>query len=230
MTFSRLRLAAGGYAGLLAAAAGATLLQPASYSSARDFISGLAAVDAAHPAVMITGFQIAAIGYLATAILLWSLLRSIPGRITALLLLVAAVATSVAGFAQFDCSLNVPSCITGLDERMSFHSHLHGRAGTFVFCSALLASFTLALAVWRSRLPRRARLAAFVLALAVVQLALNVALNAQLLGWTGMFQRLDVALMQGLPLLVVSGRWWFRTEAPTSAPADDLVAVAAGAQ
>ena len=206
MTISRLRLTAvAGFAGFFVAMAVATMLQPEQYSSVRDFISGLAAVDAAHPEVMIAGFQAAAVAYLAIAILAWRTLRSVPGRLTAFLLLVAAVAISVAGFAQFDCSLNLPSCTTGLDERMSWHSHLHGRAGTFVFFSTLVASFTLALAVWRSRFRGRARLGATVLAFAIVQLALTVAMNLQLLGWTGVYQRLDVALMQGLPLLVVSG-------------------------
>lgn len=207
MTNRPLRLLAlTGYFGFFLLMLVATALQPDAYSSVRDFVSGLAAADAAHPRVMIAGFQLAAVSYLAIALLVMRTRRSVSGRLTGLLLLVAAVAISVAGFAQFDCSLNDGVCLAKGDAGLSFEGHVHGRAGTFVFLSTWLAGFTLAAAVWRSRLRW------LVLAGALVQTAATVATNAQLFGWPGLFQRIDIVLMHGLPLLVACGLPPFRPE------------------
>ena len=61
------RIAGAGFFGFAGLMLVATAVQPDSYQWQRDFISGLAAMDAAYPALMILGFQLGAVGLLATA-------------------------------------------------------------------------------------------------------------------------------------------------------------------
>ena len=217
---ARRRTALLGYLGFLALLALATAVQPASYRSTRDYISGLAAMDAAHPWIMVAGFQAAAVGLAAAALVLFRLLPSVPGRIATVLMLVSAAATSVAGFARFDCSRNDAACQAQVTAGMSVHSQIHGHAALFVFLPLILSSFLLGLAVWRSGSPVRGRLALLALGCAVVQLVLIVAVEEQHLAVTGLAQRIAVLVQLGLPTLLAVGRWGFATDrAPAPEPA-----------
>lgn len=201
------RIAVFGFAGYFGLLALATAVQPDSYHSTRDFISGLAAMDAAHPAIMVAGFQVAAIVLIAAAYVLVRDLRSASARIAVTLMAVSAAAMSVAGFARFDCSRNDAACLAQLETGMSWHSHLHGLAALVVFLPLILSSFVLAVALWRSRSPYRRRLAMLALVTGLAELALTVAVEEQLFGTVGLSQRLDVVLLLGLPVLLAAGRW-----------------------
>jgi hypothetical protein len=196
-----------GFTGFFALLALATAVQPDSYRSTRDFISGLAAMDAAFPWIMVAGFQAAAIGIAAAAVVLARELRSIPGRIAAVLLWISAFGMVVAGFARFDCSRNDAACRAQVEAGMSWHSHLHGLAAIVVFLPLILAAFFLAAAVWRTRSPYRTRLALTELACGVAGLVLTVAVEEQLIATIGLTQRVDVFLLLGLPTLLAAVRW-----------------------
>jgi hypothetical protein len=206
---------AAGITGFMASVAVATAVQPASYDSFRDYISGLAALDASYPWVMMAGFQFGAVGLVAAALLVYRRLPSIPGRISATLLLVAGVALSVAGFARFDCGHNDAACRAQIEAGMSFHSHLHGLAALVFFLPMVLAAFGLAVAVWRSDSPYRRRLSPTVLLWALVQFAITVSVEEQLVAQVGLLQRLDTLLVLGLPLLVTVGPWGFAAGRPS---------------
>jgi hypothetical protein len=207
-------LAVGGFAGFILFVLIATMLQPGSYRWTRDYISGLAAMDAAYPVVMVAGFQFAAIGVLATAVVVVRVLPRLSARIAAALLLVAGLALSVAGFARFDCSRNDAACRAQVEAGMSWHSQLHGRAALFVFLPLILAGVFLAVAVLRTRSPYRIRLGVAAAVLAAANFGLTFAVEEQATDVTGLLQRVLVFTLLGLPVMVAVGRWRF--------PGDDV--------
>ena len=202
-------LAVGGFAGFVLSVLVATMLQPDSYHWTRDYISGLAAMDAAYPAVMVVGFQFAATGVLATAVVVANVLPRLSARIAAVLLVVAGLALSVAGFARFDCSRNDAACRAQVEVGMSWHSQLHGRAALFVFLPLILAGVFVAVAVLRSRSPYRMRLGVASAVLAVANFGLTFAVEGQATDVTGLLQRLLIFTLLGLPVMVAVGRWGF---------------------
>jgi hypothetical protein len=203
------RAAVVGIAGFFGCAAVATALQPSSYDSFRDYISGLAALDASYPSVMMTGFQLGAVGLISAALLLFRLLPSIAGRIGATLVFIAGAALGVAGFARFDCGHTDAACQAQLEAGMSFQSHLHGLAALLAFLPLVIAGFSLAVAVWRSKSRYRNKLGPLVLLWALSQLALTMTVEEHLVSPVGLLHRLDLLLLLGLPLLVAVGRWGF---------------------
>jgi hypothetical membrane protein len=211
-------VAVAGFVGFVGFVLLATALQPDSYDWTRDYISGLAAMDATFPAVMVAGFQFAAIGVLAAAAVVFRVLPRLSARIAAVLMTVAGAALSVAGFARFDCSRNDAACRAQVEAGMSWHSQLHGRAALFVFLPLILAGVFLAVAVLRTRSPHRVGLGVATALLAVANFALTFAVEEQATGVTGLLQRVLIFTLLGLPLMVAVGRWQFPGDAASAAP------------
>ncbi|MDG6104347.1 DUF998 domain-containing protein [Dactylosporangium aurantiacum] len=187
------RVAVTGIAGFFAALVLATVLQPPAYDSVRDYVSGLAGVGAHHPYVMVTGFELAAAGLLATAAGLAVRFRSVSAGIAAFLLAVSAGATAVAGLARFDCTFNDAACAAKLEVAISQHAVVHGRAALLVFVPAILCTVFMAVAV-------RGRRATAVLAVtAAVELALMLLTEEAGTSYTGLFQRLVLLLLLWTP-------------------------------
>jgi hypothetical protein len=190
------RVAVLGIGGFFAALIVATLLQPDYYDSTRDFISGLAGEGARFPAVMMAGFETAAVGLLATAFGLWRRYRRIPATIAAFFLTVSGVATGVAGLARFDCTFNDAACLAKLDAGLSHHAVIHGRAALLVFLPAILATLFMAIAQPTLRRGLLLGLAA------AAQLSLILLTEEAGTDWTGLFQRLVMLLNLVVPPVV----------------------------
>ncbi|MEV4512185.1 DUF998 domain-containing protein [Dactylosporangium sp. NPDC049525] len=190
------RVAVTGVAGFFAALIVSTLLQPPAYDSVRDYVSGLAGVGARFPYLMVTGFEFAAVGLLATAIGLVVRFRSVSSGIAGFLLAVSAGATAVAGLARFDCTFNDAACAAKLEVAISQHAVIHGRAALLVFVPAILCTVFMAVAArgWK---------ATTVLAvIAPVELALMVMTEEAGTSYTGLFQRVVLLFLLWTPPLV----------------------------
>lgn len=186
-----------GSAGFVAAIAAATAAQPAAYDSTRDLVSGLAAQGAHQPWIMVTGFQLMAVALGAMALAIFQRLRSRSGRVAAVLVMVAAAAMSVAGLARFDCSLSDAACDARLEAGISTSGAIHGLSALFVFLPLIVTAFLLAVAVGRGRLR------AVAIAAGTVALALTIGVEEAGGPVAGLLQRVDLAVLFGLPLLVV---------------------------
>jgi hypothetical protein len=186
------RLAVTGIAGFFVAVVVSTVLQPPAYDSVRDHVSGLAGVGARFPYVMMAGFELAAVGLLATAAGLAVRFRSVPAWVAASLLTVSAGATAVAGLARFDCTFNDAACAARLEVAVSQHAVIHGRAALLVFVPAILCTVFMAVAA-------RSRVLGVV---AVLELALMLLTEEAGTSYTGLFQRVVLLFLLWTPPLV----------------------------
>jgi hypothetical protein len=215
-------IAVGGFAGFVTAIAVATAVQPDAYDSTRDLISGLAGQGAAHPWIMMAGFQLAAVGLGAAAIGIWQRFRRRSGRAAAILVMIEAGAMSVAGFARFDCSLADTACDARLAQGVSTSAAIHGLSALFVFLPSIIATFLLAVAAGDTRIGTL-RLRWVALVSGVVGLALILAVEEAATPFAGLLQRIDVLpafLFPVLAAFAVGGRRehrvadWFTSPAP----------------
>ena len=145
------RIAALGVAGFLIASVIAGSLSTG-YSPAREAISALAATDAQHPVIMITGFVLGAIGLGAAAVGIWQRHRAtLAGRVATVMIMLGAPGMIVAGFARQDCSERLPSCLDyGKAELATTHFWVHQYVSLAMFVIMSIAMFVLARALWRS--------------------------------------------------------------------------------
>jgi hypothetical protein len=213
------RIAGAGFLGFTGLMLLATAIQPDSYQWQRYFISGLAAMDARYPALMIIGFQCGAAGLLATAWLVARRFRRVSGWLGAGLLVIAGLALSVAGWARFDCGRNDAACQAQIEAGMSWHSELHGHAALFVFLPLILAPFVLAIAILREKGQRRGWWAATAVFAGLADLFLIVTVEGQLTSLTGLWQRLSVLTMLGVPLLIAAAPRMLALRRPVAQPA-----------
>lgn len=226
------QLAVAGTAGFFAAIAWSTALQPAAYDSTRDFVSGLAGRGASYPGLMMVGFEVMAVALVAIAVGLFGRLRSWSGRVAGALVLVSAAGMAVAGLARFDCTSEDAACEARLADGLSTSGALHGLAALFVFLPLIATSFFLAVAVGRGTTLYGVPLRRAAVLVGVVQLGLTFVVESGVTDLSGLFQRIDLLVLFGTPLLIAFGRWGARLplEVPGELPAagDPELAVDAG--
>jgi len=121
------------------------------YSVRQEDISALAALDAQHPWIMITGFLLLALGSIALAGGLASKIASWSGRIGSLLLLLAGLGLAVAGLARNDCSSELEACADRVEAgTVSWHHLLHDNVSLLIFLALVAAPLVLARAFHRA--------------------------------------------------------------------------------
>lgn len=198
------RAAAVGVGGFFGASIIAGALDPG-YDPVREAISALAATDAEHAGVMIGGFLLAAVAQACTAIALWQRFAGVrPGRIAAVLVMLAAPALVVCGLARQDCSERLTSCIDhGAAPLASTHFWVHQYVSLALFLALTVAQFLLARALRRSE--GREHLATPTRVVALSCLAIIAVVFMAEIGnsYHGLFQRLFIFMIFVWPILVV---------------------------
>jgi hypothetical protein len=226
------QLAASGTAGFFAAIAWSTALQPATYDSTRDLVSGLAGRGASYPGLMMFGFEVMAVALVAIAVGLFGRFHAWSGRVAGVLVLVSAAGMAVAGLARFDCTMQDAACEARLADGLSTSGALHGLAALFVFLPLIAATFLLAVAAGRDTTLYGVPLRRAAVLIGVVQLGLTFVVESGVTGFSGLFQRIDLVLLFGTPLLVAFGRWGARlpleVRAEVPAAGDSELAVDSG--
>jgi hypothetical membrane protein len=165
------------------------------YSPRRDYISELAALDARHAWLMITGFLLLGVGTVALGIGLAGALTGRLGRIGSILVALAGVGIIVAGLARVDCRSRLDACAARIDAGdVSWHSATHELVSLVLFLALVAAPLVLARAFsgdepWR-------HLHAYSITTGVVGLVLLVLLFSGVAGsWTGVVQRVFVTVL-----------------------------------
>ena len=191
-----------GVGGFFAISAIAAAITPG-YSSRRDTISSLAALDKPYAPLMILGFLLAAAGLVATGVALAKRFGgTLSGKIAAGLVLVSGGLMTVAGLARVDCTETLTTCVDhgeGLGASTSFW--VHQFVSLAMFLLLVIAAFTLIRAVRRTEgfgfLTLPARIVAWA--------GLLVLIDTVLVGFganSGLVQRPFLALLFGWPILV----------------------------
>ena len=165
------------------------------YSPRRDYISELAALDARHAWLMITGFLLLGVGTVALGIGLAGALKGRLARIGSILVAFAGVGIIVAGLARVDCRSRLDACAARIDAGdVSWHSATHELVSLVLFLALVAAPLVLARAFsgdepWRD-------LHAYSITTGVVGLVLLVLLFSGVAGsWTGVVQRVFVTVL-----------------------------------
>ena len=165
------------------------------YSPRRDYISELAALDARHAWLMITGFLLLGVGTVALGIGLAGALKGRLARIGSILVALAGVGIIVAGLARVDCRSRLDACAARIDAGdVSWHSATHELVSLVLFLALVAAPLVLARAFsgdepWRD-------LHAYSITTGVVGLVLLVLLFSGVAGsWTGVVQRVFVTVL-----------------------------------
>jgi hypothetical membrane protein len=175
------------------------------YSLRRDYISELAALDARHAWIMITGFLLLGAGTVALGIGLAGALEGRLARIGSILVAPAGVGIIVAGLARIDCRSRLDACAARIDAGdVSWHSATHELVSLLVFLALVAAPLVLARAFsggapWRD-------LRAYSITTGVVGLVLLVLLFSGVAGsWSGVVQRVLVTVLL-LWIAILGGR------------------------
>jgi hypothetical membrane protein len=165
------------------------------YSFRQDYISELAALDARHPWIMITGFLWVGAGTVALGIGLASALKGKLARIGSILVALAGVGSIVAGLARIDCRSRLATCAARIDAGdVSWHSATHELVSLLIFLALVAAPLVLARA-FSSSAPWR-DLSAYSITTGVVGLVLLVLLFSGIAGsWSGVVQRVFVTVL-----------------------------------
>jgi hypothetical membrane protein len=196
--------AAVGFAAFAASVVAAGALDPG-YSHVREGISALAATDSPAAWIMITGFLGLAGGTMAAGITLWVRLGTgVAGRIGAAMVTLAGAAMVVVGLNQQDCSDFTGACAPlEAAGTLSTHHMIHQLVSLAVFTVLAVATFPLARGLRRSvvwaHLAVPTRLSGLV-AILVIAMLLTVGFGDV----AGVVQRLFVALLFGLPVLLAA--------------------------
>jgi hypothetical membrane protein len=125
------------------------------YSPRHEDISALAALDADHPWIMVTGFLALGLGTTLLGLGLGlgrasALAGGFSARLGALLVTVAGVGILVAGLARNDCSSELAACAARVDAGdVSWHHELHDLVSLVVFLALVAAQLVLARAFGR---------------------------------------------------------------------------------
>ena len=110
------------------------------YSFRQEDISALAAKDAQHAWIMITGFVLLGAGTVALGIGLANTLKNPSGLIGSVLLIIAGVGLAVAGLARNDCSSELPACAARVDAGdVSWHHQVHDNVSLIIFLTLIAA-------------------------------------------------------------------------------------------
>jgi hypothetical membrane protein len=175
------------------------------YSHAREGISALAATGSPSAWIMIAGFLALAAGTMAAGVTLWLRLGTgIAGRIGAGLVTLAGAAMVVVGLNQQDCSDFTGACAPlEAAGTLSTHHMIHQLVSLAVFTVLAAATFPLARGLRRSvvwahlAVPTRvAGLVAFLMIAMMVTVGFGDV--------AGLVQRLFIALLFGLPVLLAT--------------------------
>jgi hypothetical membrane protein len=165
------------------------------YSLRRDYISELAALDAQHAWIMITGFLWLGAGTVALGVGLAGALEGRLARIGSILLALAGIGIIVTGLARVDCRGRLVACAARIDAAdVSWHSATHELVSLLVFLALVAAPLVLARAFsggapWRD-------LGAYSITTGAVGLVLPVLLLSGLSGsWSGVVQRVFLTVL-----------------------------------
>lgn len=196
------RLAAGGLATFFGASLLTAALTPG-YSSARDQISALAALDSPHAWIMITGFLVAAASLVATGVAVWRRYAARPsGKVAAGLLMVAAGLMTTAGLARQDCAESRPTCVDhGEATLASTHYWIHQYASLALFVVLISTAFVLIRAVRRTEGFGHLKVPARIVAWTGVILTVSM-VTVGFGSFSGLVQRPYLALLFGWPILL----------------------------
>ena len=165
------------------------------YSIRREDISALAALDAQHPWIMITGFLLLGAGTAALAI---GLIRTLKGRaatIGSILVLIAGVGIVVAGIARNDCSSELTPCADRVETGdVSWHHTVHDAVSLVIFLALIAAALVLARAFRRNE--RWHDLRGYSIVTGLVGFVLLVLYITEAAGsWNGVLQRAFVSVL-----------------------------------
>ena len=104
------------------------------YSFRQEDISALAALDAQHAWIMITGFVLLGVGTIALAAGLASTLKYPSAVIGSVLLMIAGIGLAVVGLARNDCSTELQACAARVDAgEVSLHHQIHDNVSLIIF-------------------------------------------------------------------------------------------------
>ena len=159
------------------------------YSLRQEDISALAATDAQHAWIMITGFVLLGPGTVALATGLASTL------IGSVLLMIAGIGLMVAGLARNDCSSELPACAARVDAgEVSWHHQVHDNVSLILFLALIAAPLVFARAFGRDDRWRPLRTSSIVTGLlGFALLVLYVIGSAGT--WSGLLQRIFVSVL-----------------------------------
>jgi hypothetical membrane protein len=165
------------------------------YSARREDISALAAIDAQHAWIMIVGIIALGLGLIALGLGLVNAIHDgASAKVGPLLLVLAGLSFAAAGPARNDCSSELQACKERVAAgEVSWHHTVHDLVGVAAFLPLIIAPFVLARAFraesrWSDL--RRYSLVTGALAFALLLVAL-----AEVEGWTGLVQRLLLAVL-----------------------------------
>lgn len=164
------------------------------YSPWRGYISELAALDAEHAWIMITGSLLLGAGIVALAV---GLARAVKGRaatVGSILLVIAGVGVIVSGLARPDCYSQLEACAARIDAGdVSWHHAIHDWADLAIL--ALVAAPLVLARAFRGDQSWR-NLGAYSIVTGVVGLVLVVLLYSGVAeSWAGVLQRMFVTVL-----------------------------------
>ena len=165
------------------------------YSPRREDISALAAVDAQHAWIMMTGIIALGLGLIALGLGLVGVIHG--GRsatVGPILLVLGGVSFAAAGLARNDCSSELPACKERVESgSVSWHHSVHDVLGVAVFVVLTVAPLVFARAFRADG--RWSMLRSFSLFTGALTLALLIVFGAEPFdGWNGLVQRVLVAV------------------------------------
>ena len=165
------------------------------YSVRQEDISALAALDAQHAWIMITGFVLLGVGTVALAAGLASTLRYPSAVIGSVLLMIAGIGLPAAGLARNDCSSELPACAARVDTgEVSWHHQVHDNVSLIIFLALIAAPLVFARAFGRDHRWRPLRTYSIVTGLlGFALLVLYVIASAGT--WNGLVQRIFVSVL-----------------------------------
>jgi len=173
------------------------------YSPRQDYLSELAALDAQHVWIMITGFLLFGAGAAALGVGLAGATTGRPARIGSTLVVIGGLGIIVAGLARTDCRIRFPACEARFKSGdLSWHAVIHEIAGLVLSLTLIAAPLVLARAFrgnesWRD-------LRAYSITTGVVAVLLMVMLYSGLVSaWSDALQRVFVTVL--LLWIVTSG-------------------------
>ena len=165
------------------------------YSVRREDISALAALDAQHAWIMITGFLLLGAGTVALGAGLVMTLKGRSAVIGSILVMIAGVGLIVAGLARNDCSGELSACAERVDAGdVSWHSTVHDTVSLVVFLALIAASLVLAGSFRRAEHWRDLRSYSIVTGLLGFVL-LVIFVTGAAGSWTGVLQRVFVSVL-----------------------------------
>jgi hypothetical membrane protein len=165
------------------------------YSVRQEDISALAALDAQHAWIMITGFVLLGVGTVALAAGLASTLRYPSAVIGSVLLMIAGIGLAVAGLARNDCSSELPACAARADAgEVSWHHQVHDNVSLIIFLALIAAPLVFARAFGRD--DRWRPLRSYSILTGLLGFALLVLYMIASAGtWNGLVQRVFVSVL-----------------------------------